>query len=106
MAYAADRRIGAPPNKCIQFAATSVLRNAGDRAPRLLLRRLCDPQAVIASNRRTVSAFVDAALAVSPAQWTTRRAPGKWSPGQVTEHVAFAYEQSGPMPPGNLYRTG
>jgi uncharacterized damage-inducible protein DinB len=55
---------------------------------------MTDPQDVIASNRRAVSAFVDAARAVSPGQWTTPRAPGKWSPGQVTEHVALAYEQS------------
>ena len=34
-----------------------------------------DHQAVIASNRRAVSAFVDAARVVSPAQWTTPRAP-------------------------------
>jgi hypothetical protein len=58
---------------------------------------MADSQVVIASHRRAVSAFVDAARAVSPAQWTTPRAPGKWSPGQVTEHVALAYEQSDRM---------
>ena len=67
---------------------------------------MTDPQAVIASNRRAVGAFVDAARAVSPAQWTTPRAPGKWSPGLVTEHVALTYEQSRPHAPRNLYRTG
>ena len=63
---------------------------------------MADPQAVIASKRRAVSAFVDAARAVSPAQWTTPRAPGKWSPGQVTEHVTLAYEQSRRMLQGTF----
>ena len=63
---------------------------------------MADPQAVIASSRRAVSAFVDAARAVSPTQWTTPRAPGKWSPAQVTEHVALAYEQSRRMLDGTF----
>ena len=58
---------------------------------------MANSNTVIASHRRAVSAFVDAARAVSPAQWTTPRAPGKWSPGQVTEHVTLAYEQSDRM---------
>src|SRR5206468_3575925 len=28
----------------------------------------------------------------SAARWDQPRAPGKWSPGQVTEHVTLAYE--------------
>jgi hypothetical protein len=63
---------------------------------------VADPQAVIASSRDAVSAFVDAARAVQPAQWTTPRAPGKWSPGQVTEHVVLAYEQSRRMLQGTF----
>jgi hypothetical protein len=63
---------------------------------------MADPQAVIASNRRAVSAFVESARAVAPAQWTTPRAPGKWSPGQVTEHVALAYEQNRRMAQGTF----
>lgn len=31
----------------------------------------------------------------SVAAWTTPRAPGKWSPSQITEHVARALEESG-----------
>ncbi len=58
---------------------------------------MADLRAVIASNRHAVSAFAHAACAFSPAQWTTPRMPGKWSPGQVTEHVTLAYEQSGRM---------
>jgi hypothetical protein len=30
----------------------------------------------------------------SAAHWTTPRAPGKWSPAQVVEHVALALEES------------
>jgi len=63
---------------------------------------MADPQAVIADNRRAVSTFAQAALAFSPAQWTTPRAPGKWSPGQVTEHVALTYEQSRRMLQGTF----
>jgi hypothetical protein len=36
----------------------------------------------------------DSAAAAASAHWTTR-APRKWSPSQVTEHVARALEQSG-----------
>lgn len=55
---------------------------------------MADVQAVITSDRQAVGAFADAARAVSPAQWATPRAPGKWSPGQVTEHVVLSFEQS------------
>jgi hypothetical protein len=63
---------------------------------------MADVDVVIASHRRAVGAFVDAARAVPPSQWATPRAPGKWSPGQVTEHVALAYEQSGRMVDGSF----
>lgn len=55
---------------------------------------MTDRQAVITSSRDAVGAFVDAARAVPTAKWTTPRAPGKWSPAQVAEHVTFSYEQS------------
>jgi hypothetical protein len=63
---------------------------------------MADVDVVIASHRRAVGAFVEAARAVPPSQWTTPRAPGKWSPGQVAEHVALAYEQSGRMVQGSF----
>jgi hypothetical protein len=63
---------------------------------------MADVDVVIASHRRAVGAFVDAARAVPPSLWSTPRAPGKWSPGQVTEHVALAYEQSGRMVHGSF----
>jgi hypothetical protein len=51
-------------------------------------------QATLDDNRTAVSAFVTAARAISQSAWSTPRAPGKWSPAQVTEHVAIAYEVS------------
>jgi hypothetical protein len=45
-------------------------------------------------NRLAVDEFLVTA-ADSSAHWTTPRAPAKWSPAQVTEHVARAMEQSG-----------
>ena len=63
---------------------------------------MADTNAVIASHHRAISAFVEAARAVPPSRWATPRAPGKWSPGQVTEHVALAYEQSGRMLHGSF----
>jgi DinB family protein len=55
---------------------------------------MADRQAVITSSREAVCAFVGAARAVPSGKWTTPRAPGKWSPAQVAEHVTFSYEQS------------
>jgi DinB family protein len=51
-------------------------------------------QVVITADRQAVGDFVDAARRVPPARWAVPRAAGKWSPGQVTEHVALTYEQS------------
>lgn len=45
-------------------------------------------------NRVAVDEFLSAAAAAT-SHWTTPRAPKKWSPSQVTEHVARALEQSG-----------
>ena len=55
---------------------------------------MTDRAAVITSSHDAVSAFVGAARAVPTAKWAIPRAPGKWSPAQVTEHVTFTYEQS------------
>ncbi len=55
---------------------------------------MADLQTSISDNRRAVSAFLADAGAVPPSRWAQPRAPGKWCPGQVTEHVALAYELS------------
>jgi hypothetical protein len=51
-----------------------------------------DSQSTTTDNRQAVDAFITAARAVPQSAWTRPAAPGKWSPGQVTEHVAIAYE--------------
>jgi hypothetical protein len=51
--------------------------------------------AAVESNRRAVAEFVAAALDVSASRWMEPRSQGKWSPAQVTEHVAIAYEIAG-----------
>ncbi len=45
-------------------------------------------------NRAAVEEFL-ATAGNSAGHWATPRAPKKWSPSQVTEHVARALEQSG-----------
>jgi hypothetical protein len=49
-------------------------------------------QVVITADRQAVGALVAAACRVPPTQWALPRAVGKWSRGQVTEHVALAYD--------------
>jgi len=53
---------------------------------------VADLQSTIIDNRQAVEAFIAAARAVPQSAWTQPRAPRKWSPGQVTEHVAIVYE--------------
>jgi hypothetical protein len=53
---------------------------------------MADLQPALTAHRRAVEAFLTDARAVPAARWTQPRLPGKWSPGQVTEHLALAYE--------------
>jgi hypothetical protein len=72
---------------------------------------MADVNDVLAANRAAVLDLV-AAAERSAATWTTPRAPGKWSPSQVVEHVARSLEESAnvvsgapskiPMPPAFL----
>jgi hypothetical protein len=43
------------------------------------------------AHRAALDAFLRHAEALSPRQWETPRAPGKWSPAQETAHLALAY---------------
>ena len=54
---------------------------------------MADLNSVLAANRAAVNDLI-AAAERSAASWTTPRAPGKWSPSQVVEHVARALEES------------
>ena len=71
---------------------------------------MTDVNDVLAANRAAVLDLV-AAAERSAATWTTPRAPGKWSPSQVVEHVARGLEEGAnivsgapsiPMPPAFL----
>ena len=71
---------------------------------------MADINDVLAANRAAVLDLV-AASERSAATWTTPRAPGKWSPSQVVEHVARGLDEGAnivagapsiPMPPAFL----
>ena len=71
---------------------------------------MADINEVLADNRAAVLDLV-AAAERSAATWTTPRAPGKWSPSQVVEHVAGGFDEAAnvlagapsiPMPPAFL----
>ena len=53
---------------------------------------MADINDVLAANRAAVIDLV-AAAERSAATWTTPRAPGKWSPSQVVEHVARGLDE-------------
>jgi len=55
---------------------------------------MADLETALAAHRQAVEDFLSTARGVPVAQWGQPRAPGKWSPGQVTEHVARAYEMN------------
>lgn len=54
---------------------------------------MADVNSALAGNRDAIRELV-AAAEKSGAAWTVPRAPGKWSPSQVVEHVALALEES------------
>ena len=54
---------------------------------------MADLSTVLAGNRTALDDLMAAAQRSAPV-WTTPRAPGKWSPSQVVEHVARALEES------------
>jgi hypothetical protein len=71
---------------------------------------MADVNDALAANRAAVLDLV-AAAERSAATWTTPRAPGKWSPSQVVEHVAAGLDEGAnvvsgapsiPMPPAFL----
>ncbi len=53
-----------------------------------------DISAALSDNHTAVDEMI-AAGERSESVWTTPRAPGKWSPQQVVEHVALSLEESG-----------
>lgn len=57
---------------------------------------MADITAEIAESRAALDELIATADAAEP-NWTTPRAPGKWSPAQVTEHVARTFDQAADM---------
>lgn len=55
---------------------------------------MSDFATALATNRRSIAEFVSLARGVNQSEWNSPPAPGKWSPAQVTEHVALAYEKT------------
>jgi len=56
---------------------------------------MSDLKTVIANNSQAVTDFLTTAGALAPSEWGRHRAPGKWSPGQVAEHLVLTYELGG-----------
>ena len=54
---------------------------------------MADINGALAQSREAVDALVAAGERTGPA-WTAPRAPGKWSPSQIVEHVARSLEES------------
>ena len=54
---------------------------------------MSDVNAALAEARTAVDQLV-AAAERSAGKWTVPRAPGKWSPSQITEHIALSLEES------------
>ncbi|HYU80758.1 MAG TPA: DinB family protein [Vicinamibacterales bacterium] len=54
---------------------------------------MADVDIVLDANRAAVNDLIAAAEKCG-SRWTAPRAPGKWSPSQVVEHVALALEES------------
>ncbi len=48
---------------------------------------------VLEEDRKAVVEFVARARGVAADRWNVPRAPGKWSPAQVCDHLARAYEE-------------
>jgi hypothetical protein len=53
-----------------------------------------DLQTALEAHHRAVDDFIAAARAVPSDRWGQPRAPGKWSPAQVAEHLTLACEVS------------
>ena len=57
-------------------------------------------------DQKAVTDFLARARSVGAERWDTPRAPGKWSPAQVCDHVAVSYEASRAMLGGERAQKG
>ena len=60
---------------------------------------MADVNAVLDANRAAVRELVACAERCEK-NWTVPRAPGKWSPGEIVEHIARTFEESANMVSG------
>ncbi len=60
---------------------------------------MADVNAALAASREAIEQMIVAGERCGPA-WTSPRAPGKWSPSQIVEHVARSLEESANMAAG------
>src|SRR5262245_55424614 len=56
-------------------------------------------QTALEASRKAIDQLVAAAERCGPA-WSAPRAPGKWSPSQIVEHVTWSFEESVEMAAG------
>lgn len=67
---------------------------------------MTDLPTTIAADREVLSSLLERARAIPAGRWTTPRAPGKWSPAQVVEHVTLSYEGHRKMVQGGIPQSG
>jgi hypothetical protein len=60
---------------------------------------VADIDAALAASRDAIQQLIMSGERTGPA-WTAARAPGKWSPSQIVEHVARSLEESANMATG------
>src|SRR5690349_21589892 len=51
-----------------------------------------DLQAALHTHRQAVDDFLAVSRVIPAEAWTQPRAKGKWSPAEITEHLALAYD--------------
>ena len=64
---------------------------------------MADINSMLAANRQAVDDLIAASERCADV-WITPRAPGKWSPSQVVEHVARTFEESANLMSGGPTR--
>ena len=62
--------------------------------------------ACLESNRTAIAKFVSTLLDLSASRWDEPRRTGKWSPAQITEHVAITYERAALFVEGSIAVSG
>jgi hypothetical protein len=60
---------------------------------------MADIDTALAASREAIQQLIVSGERTGPA-WTAARAPGKWSPSQIVEHVARSLEESANMATG------